>query len=66
MAGSHEVRGSIPLCSTKCITVTHSGGRFLFLNSIYIRNTRSMRTSLTSVPKQEACNKILLFHGARP
>ena len=28
MAGSHEVRGSLPLCSTTLNTATHSGGRF--------------------------------------
>lgn len=29
MAGSHEVRGSIPLCSTIMNTTIHLGGRFL-------------------------------------
>ena len=45
MAGSHEVRGSIPLCSTKLNKVIHNGWPFLLVD---LRGSNPVRAQQSS------------------
>ncbi len=45
MAGSHEVRGSIPLCSTKLNKAIHNGWPFLLVD---LRGSNPVRAQQSS------------------